>query len=393
MKRLLIALFMSHIANAAWDDVATVHGGGWEQIEPTWIYNAGGGWKWFQDAGIWGYVFANSNASKWNELVADSLGAWEMLGYAWVYDAGGDWRWLPRPNLWMYLFNTQSEVQDVVPLVNIPAGSFYMGDTFNEGYDSEKPVHGVTLSAYNIGETEVTWSQWQEVREWAVKNGYSDLSDIGAGKSLEHPVYDVNWFDAVKWCNAASEKVGLDPVYYQMDGVSVFRTGDQLGLIDFTKNGYRLPTEAEWENAARGGLEAKRFAWGDTISHNEANYNSRRWEYSYDVNQYDGYHPRFEDGNFPYTSPVKSFPANGYGLYDVIGNVWEWCGDLYKRNYYSVSPDTDPVGPFNTTNFNVVIRGGAWTTFYHASYCRIAIRFSWNAYSKNTTIGFRIVRR
>jgi formylglycine-generating enzyme required for sulfatase activity len=276
-------------------------------------------------------------------------------------------------------------------MATIPAGSFQMGDVFTEGQSHELPVHTVNLSAYRIGETEVTWAQWQEVRDWAVNNGYTDLAGVGDGKGLDHPVYNVSWYDAVKWCNAASEKVGFEPVYLLSDGGAVYRTGEEAPFTDYSKSGYRLPTEAEWERAARGGLEGKRFPWGDTISHAEANYRANGNAYSYDVSGYKNYtyHPDYDEGGFPYTSPVGSFVANGYGLYDMAGNVWEWCGDWYGSGYYGSSAASDPTGP-DSGSFRV-IRGGDWLN--RAIICRVTSR-SINVPSiRDNNIGFRLARR
>lgn len=281
---------------------------------------------------------------------------------------------------------TVNPFEDVVPMVSLSAGSFAMGDAFSEGRIDEL-VHTVELSAYWIGETEVTWGQWQAVRDWAVSNGYTDLAGIGAGKGADHPVHSVNWYDVVKWCNAASEKVGLEPVYYVSDGGSVYRTGEVSPFIDYTKNGYRLPTEAEWEKAARGGLEGKRFPWGDTISHAEANYYARPNSYSYDVNSVEGFHPDYDEGGSPYTSPVKSFAANGYGLYDVAGNLMEWCADWYWNSYYGSSPGVDPTGP--ESGSHRLIRGGGWR--YVAFDCRVSFRSNFGPL-RYDLVGFRLSR-
>jgi formylglycine-generating enzyme required for sulfatase activity len=278
---------------------------------------------------------------------------------------------------------------DLVPMVAIPAGSFAMGDGFSEGGIAERPVHTVSLSGYRIGTTEVTWGQWQEVRDWALNNGYTDLSGVGAGKGMGHPVHSVNWYDAVKWCNAASEKIGLEPVYLLSDGGAVYRTGELAPYTDYSKSGYRLPTEAEWERAARGGLEGKRFPWGDTISHAEANYYAYPSGYSFDVNGSDGYHPDYDEGSYPYTSPVGGFASNGYGLYDVAGNLWEWCGDWYGSGYYGSSAASDPAGP--DSGSRRLVRGGDWSN--GAYRCRVADRITYGPSVRPYYIGFRLARR
>ena len=269
----------------------------------------------------------------------------------------------------------------------IAAGSFTMGD----GLDglSSAPVHSVNVSGFYMGKHEVSWSQWQEVRDWAVSNGYSDLSGVGSGKGADHPVQTVNWYDVVKWCNAASERAGLPPVYYAAQGGAVYRTGELAPYIDYTQQGYRLPTEAEWEKAARGGSSGKRFPWGDLISHDNANYYANGSAYSYDVSPYSSYtyHPSYNDGSTPYTSPVGSFAANGYGLYDMSGNVWEWCNDWYGSSYYSSSPGSDPAGP--TTGSYRVRRGGGWNL--NANVCGVANRNNGYPARRLNDYGFRLV--
>lgn len=272
-------------------------------------------------------------------------------------------------------------------MVLIPSGIFEMGDSFDEWNANERPVHSVYLSAFYMGVTPVTKAQWDEVHLWAVSNGYVDLP-VGDGKGPDHPVHSVNWFDAVKWLNAWSEKEELTPVYRAGD--EAFRTGGGEPTIDYSADGYRLPTEAEWEKAARGGLNGRRFPWGDTISHHQANYYANGSEYSYDTSPYTDWtiHPTYRDGTFPFTSPVASFAPNGYGLYDMAGNVWEMCNDWWGRTYDNHFLVTDPRGPSSSTAR--MKRGGNWMA--PAVITRVAFRSNMYPDTSDTVTGFRPVR-
>ena len=251
--------------------------------------------------------------------------------------------------------------------VLIPAGPFEMGDAFGEGPEDELPLHTVNVSAFYMGKTEVTKEQWDETYEWAVANGY-EFDNRGDGKAASHPVHTVSWYDVVKWCNAQSEREGLTARYRVSEG-SLYKTGQNEEVsCDWGTDGYRLPTEAEWEKAARGGLAGKRFPWGDTISHNEANLQNLGGE-SYTTGT-EGYHPTYNDGTRPYSSPVGSFAPNGYGLYDMAGNMWEWCWDWFGGSYYRSSSAGDPRGA--GSGAGRVIRGGKWDGL--ADYCRVANR-------------------
>lgn len=277
-------------------------------------------------------------------------------------------------------------------VVYIPAGSFQMGDALNEGCSDEWPVHTVALSAYYIGCNEVTNDEMIEVLEWAldneritasesrVENATGDPKKLmfidepqcrivwnGTSFSLKdekasgYPCVEITWYGAVAYCNYRSEMEGLTPCYDLSDW-----------SCDWSANGYRLPTDAEWEKAARGGAEGRRFPWSDTdtIDHTRANYESSG-TYDYDVSETLGNHPDYAEGDAPYTSPVGSFAPNDYGLYDTAGNVWEWCWDYWDPTYYSYSPAVDPRGPTTAATYRVV-RSGRWG--YDAVMSRVSVR-------------------
>jgi formylglycine-generating enzyme len=274
----------------------------------------------------------------------------------------------------------------------IPAGTFQMGDSFAEGATWELPVHTVNVSAFHMARHETTTELWKSVRAWAVNNGYTDLPEGNgslASKGDNHPIHLVSWYDAVKWCNARSEKDRLTPCYKV--GAAVFKTGTDPGVTcNFAANGYRLPTEAEWEKAARGGMGGKRFPWGDTINHSHANYQANSSAFSFDTSGYTSFtnHPTYEFGNHPFSSPVGSFAPNGYGLYDMAGNMWEWCWDWHDSAYYGSSPSNDPQGP--ASGIVRVYRGGGWN--YGANFSRAAARGISNPGSSSNGFGFRVAR-
>ena len=230
---------------------------------------------------------------------------------------------------------------DSAKMVLIPEGSFQMGDALKDPEEFMRPslpTHQVSVNGFYMDACEVTLGQYKQflqatehppLPDWVAKIAPDD----------NYPVIGVNWFDA----KAYAEWVGK-----------------------------RLPTEAEWEYAARGGLTDKRFANGGRLKHADANFKGKG-----------------EIDIWGQTSPVASFKPNNYGLFDVMGNVWEWCEDLYDENYYAVSPVENPGGPESTPMERRVIRGGSWMSFKH--FLRVALRNYQNPEMKNNYTGFRCV--
>jgi len=269
----------------------------------------------------------------------------------------------------------------------VPAGSFTMGNSIGDSDITDANPTNVFVSAFYLDVNLVSYSQWLSVYYWATNHGFS-FDYAGSGKAANHPVQTVDWYDAVKWCNARSQQAGRTPVYYTDAGLMhIYTNGDVVAVyVNWTNNGYRLPTEAEWEKAARGGLTGQRFPWGNIISENLANY------YGYTSLSYDlgpaGYNSAFNTGSTPYTSPGSYFAPNGYGLYDMAGNLEQWCWDWYGTPYGQPATN-NPTGP--ASGSYRVLRNSYWA--YYANQSRCAFRtYNTMAYA-NTYVGFRCVVR
>jgi formylglycine-generating enzyme required for sulfatase activity len=229
-------------------------------------------------------------------------------------------------------------------MVRIEGGTFTMGSPSNEagrGGD-EDPQHQVTLSAFYMGKYEVTQAEYEAVM--GTNPSYIRGSNL--------PVERVNWYNVVEFCNRLSQSEGLTPAY-SGSGSSI--------TCNWNANGYRLPTEAEWEYACRAETTTP-FSTGNNITTSQANY--------------------IENS----TKPVGSFDPNPWGLYDMHGNVWEWCWDWYGS--YSSGAQTNPHGP--ATGVGRVLRGGSYG--YNGHNLRSACRGDNNPNVWYGIIGFRLVR-
>lgn len=298
-----------------------------------------------------------------------------------VWDAGADWNGHFTANCRVRVMANDNG------MIGIPAGTYLRGNPpdLNDTDITDAPQYPVTISAFWIDSKEVTGSLWNQVKEgYADTHGYV-FDNVGSFKAPSHPVHTINWNDAVKWCNARSEKEGRTPVYYTDLGfTTIYKTGVGVPYVNPAANGYRLPTEAEWEKAARGGLSDKRFPWGDTITHSQANYVSNS-SYPYDTSPTRGAHPIYGVSPLPFTSPAGSFPANGFGLCDMAGNIQEWCWDWYGESYYAAG-QTDPTGP--ATGVSRVYRSSSG--FEEAPACRNASRKHHSPGAVDENRGFRV---
>jgi len=323
---------------------------------------------------------ANSNALYRVEWASSPVGPWNFSVDSF---GGGEFRAISGGT------NTQFSVDvpmvfrvrmitNTPPLgmVLIPGGTFQMGNHFPAEADSDQlPVHDVEVNSFWISRTEVTQSEWNRVLKWGMANGYQfSNTNSFVEPDTDVPVSYRSWNDVAKWCNAKSEMEGLQTVYWIPDGAFAwpFKTGE-TNTVEYWNDvgGYRMPTEAEWEYAARGGLTGKRFPWGDTIGHAQANYDSTDL-YAYDISITRGHHPAFTNFTFDF-APVAQLAPNGYGLYDMAGNVREMCSDRYASNYYSWGgANTNPSGPSGILYSNRVRRGGS--AGHNASIARVAVR-------------------
>ena len=251
---------------------------------------------------------------------------------------------------------TTAPLPPAISMVRINGGTFTMGSPASEPErNSNETQHQVTVSSFFMGKYEVTQAEYQAVMG-------SNPSTFTAGN---FPVEKVSWYDAIEYCNRLSQMEGLTPAY-TVGGTSVTWNRDA--------SGYRLPTEAEWEYACRAGTTTP-FNTGNNITTSQANYNGN-----------DPYNNNAKGIFRAKTTIVGSFAANQWGLYDMHGNVHEWCWDM--PSVYPTANQTDPVG--GASGSNRVIRGGS--LYNGGQYLRSAIRFSDIPSLRRSDIGFRLVR-
>jgi formylglycine-generating enzyme required for sulfatase activity len=232
----------------------------------------------------------------------------------------------------------------------------------------------VTVASFAIAKYETTYELWYEVRVWAEANGYTFANQgrNGYEGTTNHPVTEVSWRDVIVWCNAYSEKSGRVPVYTYQGAViksSLDGTACDNAVMDKTKSGFRLPTEVEWEFAARGGDPS------DTTN----------WNYIYAGSDTVGDVVWYEDNSGHTTHPVGTKAANSAGLYDMSGNVFEWCWDWFEFDVISGSTPVDGA----TSGSGRVARGGSW--FNDASYAVVSYRLSVDPDNASSDVGFRVV--
>jgi formylglycine-generating enzyme required for sulfatase activity len=264
----------------------------------------------------------------------------------------------------------------------IPTGWFTMGD--NGGVLTSKPSHLVYVPGFDMDRYEVTRADWEKVVTWASANGYDLPFALPYDVPANHPAVAVSWYQAVKWCNARSEMEGRVPSYRtDATGNSIYRTGSidlNAADVNWSGNGYRLPTEAEWERASRGGLESQPYPWGNADPLLRANH----WNYALEV----GTAPTEA---YPYTIAVGSFGSageNSYGLFDMVGNAWEWTWD--RMSDYTADSQIAPRGP-DSGSFRV-LRGGSWWNYVDQSTNYQRLDYPPTGNDDYGQLGFRCVR-
>ncbi len=248
------------------------------------------------------------------------------------------------------LFGYENENWDFFLNLKITNFILVMGGRFIMGSSEKKDEfsHSVFVSSFYISKYEVTQKEWKEIM--------GDNPSYFKGDDL--PVENISWIDALNYCNKISLDEGLKPCYSNKN---------REIICDWTANGYRLPTEAEWEFAAKGGIQSKEYIFSGSN---------------------DAYTVAWFENNATQTHKIGTKKPNELGLYDMSGNVFEWCWDGYGENYYFSKQDFNPKGYEN--KWQKICRGGCWN--YNIDYCKNARRAKWGRDGRQNNVGFRVVR-
>ena len=296
---------------------------------------------------------------------------------------------------------SQEEWESTEGMVYVEGGSFQMGSTDSEAYWDESQVHSVTVDSFYMTETEVTHRQYLEFLNNAgvsaagqlngnevidMNDDYVTFSHNGKefsfaaseyADNIDCPVINVTWYGSVEYSNWLSEQAGL-PKAYSINGTNV--------SWNQNAEGYRLPTEAEWEYAARGGKQSRGYKYAGSNNVGEVGW---YWKNSGDKPLDGKWGLDTIMANNGRAREVGQKRGNELGLYDMSGNLWEWCWDWYDLDYYSSSPGTNPTGPLSGSNR--VLRGGSW--FDSPEGLRVANRISYYPDGSDGNLGFRFVLR
>ncbi|MBM4142499.1 MAG: hypothetical protein FJ225_02750 [Lentisphaerae bacterium] len=335
---------------------------------------------------VYQWQVGNSGGGPWTDIAGAMAAVYtvqssDYLKYVRVREAARDLgEGLPYPTQSVW---TASNV--IGPMGAADPGDLVGGERFvvggwvmlGDGQSIDTTQRLASITSFFMDGTEVPKTLWDEVRTWATNgHGYTDLPEGrggtryvkgGAGATntaagVSHPVVRVSWYDCAKWCNARSEKEGFTPAYYAgypFTSTNVYRSGTfalTSDRVNWSGNGYRLPTDAEWETAARGGLVGNVFPWGNTIGGSNANYRLSGDPFEEGTNNVHSTTPvAYYDGA---QTPAGPDMANGFGLYDMAGNVAEWCWDRYASPPEQGA--TDPTGPDDAQYLERMTRGGAY---------------------------------
>ena len=349
-------VWQSEDAGENWTQVTNLN-----QSEPTWYSIAAfSNSEWLMGGNSGSAAYTSDSGNAWSSQVnEDSLTITAISPHGFAVGANG--------KIWKY------GCEPIIPeMILVEGGTFTRGCTEEQEADclsSERPAHEVTVNSFYIGKYEVTQGEWESL----MGENPSGFGDCGSNC----PVERVSWYDVVVYCNRLSEQAGLTPCYYSDDGyTNVYgKSGQTWSLPNAgevywlaTANGYRLPTEAEWEYAARGGMQSEgyKYAGGNDES-------AVAW---------------YEDNSSDSTQAVGGKAPNELGLFDMSGNVWERCWDWYDSDYYNESVRCQPPGP--NSGSDRVIRGGSWGNA--PAFLRCAFRGYGTPGDGSYTLGFRVAR-